>query len=53
VRRRRIAAGVLLLLAGCNTTPVDAFAAAQAAMRREDLLAALLAYDAVPVRHPR
>ncbi len=43
----------LLLLAGCATTPADSFAAAQAAMRRDDLLAALLAYDAVPVAHPR
>ncbi|MBL8728547.1 MAG: hypothetical protein JNM25_08965 [Planctomycetes bacterium] len=51
--RARIAAVLSLLLTACATTPSDAFAAAQAAMRRDDLLGALLAYDAVPVSHPR
>ncbi len=51
--RRRLAALALLSLAGCATTPADPFAAAQSAMRRDNLLGALLAYDAVPVSHPR
>jgi len=43
----------LLLVAACAATPKDPFAAAQSAVRQHDLLAALLAYDAVPVSHPR
>lgn len=49
----RLAALATLVFAGCTTTVADSFAAAQAAMRRDDLLAALLAYDAVPVSHAR
>jgi tetratricopeptide (TPR) repeat protein len=50
---RACTAALLLFVAGCASTSGDSFAVAQAAMRRDDLLAALLAYDAVPVSHPR
>ncbi|MBL9076565.1 MAG: hypothetical protein JNL08_03625 [Planctomycetes bacterium] len=43
---------VATLFAGCATRPSDPFAIAQAAAHRDDLLSALLAYDAVPVLHP-
>jgi tetratricopeptide (TPR) repeat protein len=49
VRRGGTLAVMAFLLAACATAPGDSFTAAQAAMRRNDLLAALLAYDAVPL----
>lgn len=49
---RRCALLAMLGVAACQTPPRDSFAIAQAAMRRDDLLNALLAYDAVPVLHP-
>ena len=42
-----------LLLGACNLPPEDPFAAAERALRRNDLLQALQAYDAVPVKHER
>lgn len=53
MNRRGLVAAALLSFAGCAAAPSDPFAAAQSAMRHDDLLAALLAYDAVPVSHPR
>lgn len=40
-------------LAGCALAPSDPFVAAERALRRDDLLGALRAYDTVPVAHPR
>ena len=37
----------------CNLPPKDPFGAAEYAVRRDDLLAALRAYDSVPVSHER
>lgn len=53
MRRAWFAAAATVALAGCATPPRDSFARAQAAMRRNDLIAALLAYDAVPVADTR
>lgn len=50
---RWFAAAGLLLAAGCTIPPKDPFVAAERAVRRDDLLRALQAYDAVPVAHPR
>ena len=44
---------VLLVLAACAAAPSDSFGRAQAALGRDDLLGALLAYDSVPVMHVR
>jgi hypothetical protein len=41
------------MLAGCKTPPRDPFERAEQAMQRRELAAALSAYDAVPVVHPR
>lgn len=43
----------LLLGASCNIPPKDPFAAGEYALRQNDLLRALQAYDAVPVAHER
>ena len=43
----------LLCLAACTTTTQDPFETAEHALREHDLVGALLAYDAVPVSHPR
>lgn len=50
---RMIALSALLLGAACNIPPKDPFVAAERALRRNDLLRALQAYDAVPVAHVR
>ena len=43
----------LLCLAACATPTQDPFETAEHALRQHDLVGALLAYDAVPVSHPR
>ena len=43
----------LLCLCACATPTQDPFEAAEHALREHDLVGALLAYDAVPVSHPR
>jgi hypothetical protein len=43
----------LLLLSACVIAPSDPFDEAESARRRGDLASALLAYDHVPVQHPR
>ncbi|MBX3463421.1 MAG: hypothetical protein KF830_09630 [Planctomycetes bacterium] len=53
MRRGLAAAAATVLWAGCAAAPRDAFVAAQAALQHEDLPAALIAFDAVPVLHPR
>lgn len=45
--------GGLLLFGACNLPPKDPFVAAEGALRRHDLLRALQAFDAVPVKHER
>ena len=50
---RMIALTALLLGTACNIPPKDPFAAAEHALRHNDLLRALQAYDAVPVAHVR
>lgn len=45
--------GLVLLLGACNIPPKDPFVAAERALARNDLLQALQAYDAVPVKHTR
>ena len=50
---RMIALTALLLGTACNIPPKDPFAEAERALRRNDLLQALQAYDAVPVAHIR
>lgn len=47
------AAAFALVAAGCNTTPRDPFLAAERALLKSDLPAALQQFDAVPVAHPR
>ena len=50
---RMIALTALLLGTACNIPPKDPFAEAERALRRNELLQALQAYDAVPVAHIR
>ncbi|MFT7536201.1 MAG: hypothetical protein ACI85K_002155 [Hyphomicrobiaceae bacterium] len=50
---RMIALSALLLGTACNIPPKDPFVAAERALRGNDLLRALQAYDAVPVAHVR
>lgn len=51
--RRALLLSGLLLFGACNLPPKDPFVAAERALRRNDLLRALQAYDAVPVKHER
>ena len=44
---------LLLCLAACATQIQDPFETAEHSLREHDLVGALLAYDAVPVSHPR
>lgn len=50
---KMIALSALLLGTACNIPPKDPFVAAERALRGNDLLRALQAYDAVPVAHVR
>lgn len=53
---RRAALGLAIgasLIAGCVVPPQDPLAAGEHALRRQDLARALIAFDAVPVTHPR
>lgn len=52
-RRWFAAAGVVLLAGGCQLPPRDSYAAAERALLRHDLPAALQEFDAVPVAHAR
>lgn len=52
MKRASVLMGALLVSA-CNIPPKDPFAAAEHALARNDLLRALQAYDAVPVKHVR
>ena len=47
------AIGVALLVTACQAPPTDSFVVAEQALRHNDLLGALQAFDAVPVAHPR
>ena len=53
MRRPRTSLLLLLGLAACVTQIQDPFEAAEHALREHDLVGALLAYDAVPLSHPR
>jgi tetratricopeptide (TPR) repeat protein len=53
---RRAALGIAIgasMIAGCVVPPQDPLAAGEHALRRQDLARALIAFDAVPVTHPR
>lgn len=52
-RRWFAAVGFALLSGGCQVPPRDRYAAAERALLRQDLPAALQAFDAVPVSHAR
>jgi len=45
--------GLVLMFGACNIPPKDPFVAAERALASNDLLEALQAYDAVPVKHAR
>jgi tetratricopeptide (TPR) repeat protein len=51
--RHRTSLLPLLCLLACATQVQDPFEAAEHALREHDLVGALVAYDAVPVSHPR
>lgn len=51
--RRLAVIGIGLLAGGCQVSPRDDYAAAERALLRHDLPAALQAFDAVPVAHAR
>lgn len=53
MRRCRPSLLPLLFLLACATPIQDPFEAAEHALREHDLVGALIAYDAVPVSHPR
>jgi hypothetical protein len=53
MRRTRGSLLPLLCLAACATVIQDPFETAEHALREHDLVGALVAYDAVPVSHPR
>ncbi len=48
-----VVAAVLLLATACRVPQTDTFVIAEQALLHNDLLAALQAFDAVPVAHPR
>jgi tetratricopeptide (TPR) repeat protein len=51
--RRLLAVLLASVLGSCATAPSDPFSEALRALKRDDLLGALLAYDSVPVMHPQ